>query len=126
MYLALKHLHVATVAISFALFLLRGCLVAAGSRYSRTRFLRIAPHVVDTVLLASAVGLAIVLRQYPFVDDWLTAKVVALVVYVVLGSITLRRGRPVAVRMIAFLGAIGVFIWIVMTARGHSPWLMAG
>jgi uncharacterized membrane protein SirB2 len=124
-YLVLKHVHVASAVVSFALFLLRGAWMLTGSRLSGSRISRIAPHVVDTILLASAIGLTVVLRQYPLAQDWLTAKVVALVVYIVLGSIALRRGKTRTKRTAAFVAAIMVFFWIVMTARARAPWLIA-
>ena len=88
-----------------------------------TRFARVVPHVVDTVLLASAIGLVVMLRQYPFMQPWLTAKVLGLLVYIGLGTIALKRGRTRPIRIAALASAIVVFVWIVATARGHSPWL---
>ncbi len=126
MYAALKHLHMASAAVSLALFLLRGAWMLAGSGLLSSRFSRIVPHVVDTVLLASAIGLMIVLGQYPLAQDWLTAKVAGLAVYIVLGTVALKRGRTGTQRAVAFFGAIAVFAWIVMTARMHAPWLIAG
>ena len=125
LYLGLKHLHIASVVLSFALFLLRGAWMLVGSPLLGSRFSRIAPHVVDTILLASAIGLTVVLRQYPLAQDWLTAKVVALVAYIVLGSIALKRGQTRAGRRAAFVAAIVVFCWIVMTARARAPWVIA-
>jgi uncharacterized membrane protein SirB2 len=77
---------------------------------------RIAPHVVDTVLLASAIYLAVTIQQYPGVAQWLTAKVVALVFYVVLGSIGLKRGKTKAIRVAAWLSALATFAYIVGVA----------
>ena len=70
-------------------------------------------------------GLAIVLRQYPFVDGWLTAKVVALVVYIVLGTIALKRGRSRGTRIVAWIAAQAVFLYIVGVAltRDALPFL---
>ena len=68
----------------------------------------------------------IVLRQYPFAQDWLTAKLVGLVVYIFLGTIALKRGKTPAIRSAALVAALMVFGWIVMTARAHAPWLISG
>jgi uncharacterized membrane protein SirB2 len=125
-YVALKHLHMASAAVSLALFLVRGAWMLTGSRLLYTRFSRIVPHVVDTLLLATAIGLMIVLRQYPFAQDWLTAKLVGLVVYIFLGTIALKRGKTPAIRSAALVAALMVFGWIVMTARAHAPWLISG
>lgn len=120
-YFELKALHVAAVVTSISLFVLRAALRFADSARLQHPLLRIAPHVVDTVLLASAVLLSLILRQYPFVDAWLTAKVLALVAYVVLGSIAIRRGRTPRVRTVALVGALAAVFYIVGTALHHDP-----
>ena len=89
-YLWIKYLHVACVILSLSGFAARGALMLAGSPLLNARWVRIVPHVVDTVLLASAVWLAWFLGQVPFVHGWITAKVFALVAYVILGSIALK------------------------------------
>jgi uncharacterized membrane protein SirB2 len=120
-YFELKALHVAAVATSIALFVIRAGLRLAGSARLQHPFVRIAPHAVDTALLASAVLLTLILHQYPFVDAWLTAKLVALVAYVVLGSIAIRRGRTPAIRAVALVGALVTVSYIVGTALHHDP-----
>lgn len=84
------------------------------------RWVRVAPHVVDTLLLASAIALAVTVGQYPLVDGWLTAKVLGLVVYIVLGMIALKRGRTRAARIAAFCSALLVFAYIVAVAVTKS------
>ncbi|HLS86823.1 MAG TPA: SirB2 family protein [Burkholderiales bacterium] len=120
-YLLVKHLHVACVAISIAGFAGRGALMLAGSPLLQARIVRIAPHVVDTVLLASAGWLAWFLGQYPFVHGWLTAKVLGLVAYIVLGSIALKRGRTKAVRAAAFAAALAAVLYVVSVALTRDP-----
>ncbi len=120
-YLELKALHVASVVISVSLFVMRAGLSLAGSPALQRRVLRVAPHVVDTVLLASAVLLTLILHQYPFANSWLTAKLLALVAYVVLGSIAIRRGRTPAVRAVALVGALLAVSYILGTALHHDP-----
>ena len=119
-YVALKALHVASVVVSIGLFLLRAVLSLAGSARLQARFLRIAPHVVDTVLLASAVLLTLILHQYPFVNGWLTAKLLALVAYVALGSVAIKRGRTPAIRAVALVAALLVVGYILGTALHHD------
>lgn len=113
------------VAATLALFLLRGAWMFSGSRLLEARFARIVPHIIDTILLVSAIALTLVIRQYPFVQGWLTAKVLGLVIYIVLGTIALKRGRTQFQRGAAFFAALAVFFWIFMTARYHAPWLLA-
>ena len=87
------------------------------------------PHVVDTLLLTSALVLVFWSGQYPFVQAWLTAKVLALVVYIVLGTIALKRGKTKGVRSFALLAALATFAYIVAVAltRNAAPaWQFLG
>lgn len=120
-YYVAKSLHVGAVVVSVTGFAARGALMLSGSRLLEARFVRVAPHVVDTVLLASALWLCWIIRQYPFVQGWLTAKVLGLLVYIVLGSIALKRGRTRGVRVAAFVGALTVVGYIVSVALAHDP-----
>jgi len=90
----------------------------------RVRWVRVLPHVVDTGLLASAVAMAIMIRQYPLVAGWLTAKVLALFCYIGLGMIALRFGRTRGERLLAWLAAQAVFFYIIAVAvtRQPLPW----
>ena len=120
-YLMLKSVHVGCAALSIAGFATRGALMLRGSALLETRLARIAPHVVDTLLLLSAVGLAWALGVAPFVHGWVTAKVVALLAYIVLGSLALRRGRTKSVRGAAFVAALAAAAYIVSVALTHDP-----
>ena len=120
-YLALKSIHVASVVASFSLFFVRGVWMLRDSPLLRARWVRIAPHIIDTVLLASAIALAYMLRQYPFGSGWLTAKVLGLVVYIVLGTVALKRGQTRRIRAGAWLAALAVFLYIVSVARTKNP-----
>ena len=92
-YATLKVVHVASAATSLVLFALRGAWMIGAPQRLKRRWVRIVPHVVDTVLLVSAIGLAVMIGNYPGTHGWLTAKVVGLIGYIVLGSIALKRGR---------------------------------
>jgi uncharacterized membrane protein SirB2 len=120
-YLAVRALHVACAALSIAGFAARGALMLADSPLLRARFVRVAPHVVDTVLLASAVWLAWFLDQVPFVNGWITAKVLALLAYIALGTVALKRGRTRRVRLGAFAGALAAAAYIVAVALTRDP-----
>ena len=111
-YIAIKTLHIACASVSGSLFLLRGICMLRGSSALAQRWSRIVPHMVDTVLLASALMLVFWSGQYPFVHPWLGAKVLALLVYIALGSIALKRGRNKTVRTWAFIAALAVFAYI--------------
>ena len=123
-YRAVRALHIGCAALSIAGFALRGAWMLVDSPLLQNRFVRVAPHVVDTVLLASAAWLAWFLGQVPFVHGWITAKVLALVLYIVLGMFALRRGRTKAQRAAAFVAALASFAYIVAVAltRDATPW----
>lgn len=120
-YLIAKHVHVTAVVLSISLFLLRGVWMVLESGWLQKKPVLIVPHIIDTVLLVSAIVLVIQLHQYPFVSAWLTAKVLALVLYIVLGSIALKRGRTKPVRIAAFVAASLTFAYIVAVALTHDP-----
>ncbi|MHB0974315.1 MAG: SirB2 family protein [Thiobacillus sp.] len=120
-YSLLKHVHLATIAITLTLFLLRGAWMMADSPRLRARWVRIVPHVNDTLLLISGFGLAITLGQYPLVDGWLTAKLFALIAYIVLGTVALKRGKTRRRRIAAWIAALLVFGYIVAVAVAHDP-----
>jgi uncharacterized membrane protein SirB2 len=120
-YIVLKQVHVICAALSFAGFFARGVWMMQGSNLLERRWARILPHVNDTLLLASAIALAAMSGQYPFAQGWLTAKLVALVLYIGLGMIALRPGRPRPLRIAAWIAAQGVFLYIVWVALARNP-----
>lgn len=115
-YLATKHLHITLAVLSGSFFVLRGLWMLLDSPLLQRRWARIVPHVVDTFLLASALVLVFRSGQYPFVQTWLTAKVLALVAYIVLGAIALKRGKTKGLRTFAFFAALASFAYIVAVA----------
>jgi uncharacterized membrane protein SirB2 len=126
-YSGVKAIHVTCVVFSIAGFFARGVLMLAGSPRRHARWLRVAPHVNDAILLAAALTLAALSRQYPFVDGWLSAKVFGLIAYIMLGSVALGQGRGKRVRMTAWLAALLVFAYVVSVAlsrdaRGFLAW----
>ncbi|NHZ94456.1 SirB2 family protein [Massilia sp. CCM 8734] len=115
-YLAVKHLHMGCAALSIFLFLLRGVWMLRDSPQLGRRWVKSAPHIVDSVLLASAITMVVWSGQYPFAQPWLGAKVVALVLYIGLGVVALKPGRPKQVRAIAFGAALLTVSYIVAVA----------
>lgn len=120
-YLVAKSIHVGCVIVSLSGFAARGALMLAESRWLTARFVRITPHVVDTLLLASALWLCWLLGQYPFVQGWLTAKVLGLLAYIGLGTLALRRGRTRSVRAAALAGAVLAAGYVVAVALTRDP-----
>jgi len=121
LYLTLKSIHVSCVALTISLFLLRGFWILRDSAQLQQRWVRILPHVIDATLLTSAILLAALTGQYPGVNGWLTAKVAALLLYIGLWTIAIKRGRTKRTRVAAWLGAILVFGYIVAVALTRQP-----
>lgn len=119
-YATIKALHVGAAAVSITLFVLRGAWRWASPERLAARWVRVVPHVVDTILLASALWLAWQLGRGA--APWIAAKVVALLVYIALGTIALKRGRTPAIRAAAFFAALAAFGYIVSVAMTKSPW----
>ncbi len=117
----LKTIHISCVVLTFVSFGARGLWMLQDSALLRTKIVRIVPHVIDTTLLASAIGLTFELQQYPVTTNWLTAKVVALIVYIALGSIALKRGRNRTARIYALIGAWLTFFYIIGVALTRNP-----
>jgi uncharacterized membrane protein SirB2 len=122
LYPLLKHLHVTCVVLTAGGFLLRGAWMLRGSPLLQHPLTRVLPHVNDTLLLAAGIGMMLLLRQYPFVDGWLTAKLLALLAYILLGTIALKRGRTRAIRLGAFGGALLTLGYLVSVALTRNPW----
>ena len=120
-YAQIKAVHIAAVFASGLLFLVRGAAVQFDATWAMTAPLRYLSYTIDTVLLTAALMLATIVHQYPFVNGWLTAKVLLLVCYIVLGSLALKRGRTRAVRTTCWIVALLVYLFIVSIARTHHP-----
>lgn len=121
-YLVLKTIHQSAVALSVSGFFARGLASLQGAAWVRGRVARTLPHIVDSVLLISALLLAWTLRLDPLTTPWLFAKIVGLLLYIGLGVVALRPGRPRAVRAGAWIAALAVFGWIVSVAITKNPW----
>ena len=120
-YLQILWTHVGCVIASGSLFFMRGCMMLAGLPAANHVALRRISVVIDSLLLAAAIALTTIIHQYPFVQAWLTVKVILLVVYIVLGVFALRRGRTRAIRAGVFAATMIVFLFIVTVARTHAP-----
>ena len=120
-YALLKAVHVGSAALSIAGFAARGVLMLRDSPLLQSKVARVLPHVVDTVLLGSAIALAWMSGQAPFAQGWLTAKVLALLAYIALGTIALKRGRTRTVRGCAFALALATVFYLVSVAMTRRP-----
>jgi len=127
-YLLLRDLHITFVTISVTGFFLRGIWMLTDSPLLNRRWVKVVPHVNDTLLLAAAISLSLTLHQYPLVHAWATAKALGLLAYIFFGMFALRRGRSKAVRAGFWLAALASFGYIVSVAltknpRGFLVWL---
>lgn len=125
-YFALKHVHILTAFLSVSLFILRYWWQYRGSAMSTKRWVRIVPHVNDTVLLGTGVALVMITHFYPFTPQgaWLTEKLFGVIIYIVLGFIALgKRPRSQQVRWIAFLLGLVVIYIVIKLATTKIPLL---
>ncbi len=123
LYQWIRWLHISCAAISISGFTVRGLLKLNGSAMLNQRWIKILPHLIDTVLLSCAIYLAIASHQYPFTDNWLTAKLFALLAYIGLGMLALRYARSRPQQWIAFILALLSFSYIAAVALTRSPTL---
>ncbi len=121
MYLAVKYVHVISVVLSLTGFFLRGILMMRDSPLLGARWVRVLPHINDTVLLIAALSLAAMSGQYPFVVDWVTAKVFGIIAYIILGALALREASTRRSRIACWLASMAVFGWIVSVALTRQP-----
>lgn len=119
--LTLKLIHITCVALSYALFVLRGYWMLHSPDRLQQRWVRILPHSIDTLLLASAVALAVTLQISPLQAPWLLSKIIALLLYIALGMLALRHGKTRSIRLSAWISAQLVFFYIVSVAITHDP-----
>jgi len=116
----IKLIHMSTAFISISLFLVRGFWVYRSSPMMTKKWVKIVPHVNDTILLITAIILAITIQQYPITDGWLTAKISALIIYIVLGMFALKRAKEMKNKIVFFILALLTFGYIVGVALTRS------
>lgn len=122
-YSILKSIHISCAVLSISGFILRGIWMMNASALLRHPLTRRLPHIIDTLLLISALIMAYLSSQYPMQQPWLTAKVLALLVYIGLGMVALRLGKTQRIRLLAWMAAVLVFVYIVLVAitRNTTP-----
>lgn len=121
-YPQIRTVHVWAVTASGLLFALRGgAFNLLGASWSKALPVRLLSWTIDTILLTAALMLMTVVRQYPFVDHWLTVKMLLLIVYIGLGTQAFSAARPHRARILFWGAALLVFGFIVTVARAHDP-----
>lgn len=121
-YQLIKHLHVTFVTLSIILFCTRASWSVAGSARLQQRWVKVAPHIIDSLLLLFGIWLMIVLQLKPQDNPWLVAKWVGLVFYIGLGTVAIKRGRSGLMRFGFALAAVVVFAYIVGCAIEKTAW----
>ena len=120
-YLEIRAVHIGAVILSGALLLLRGVAHnLLNASWAMAWPIRALSYTVDTTLLTAALMLMTIVRQYPFVDSWLTMKVLLLLVYIFLGYLALWSATA-RTRWVSLGGAALVYGFIISIARAHSP-----
>ncbi|NYT35561.1 regulator SirB [Allopusillimonas soli] len=117
-YLVIKHIHITAAALSILFFVVRAYWSVTCSGRLTSRFAKIAPHIIDTVLLAAGITLAIMIGPD---QPWILAKVVGVLVYIIVGTVAIKRGKTPQSRAMAAIAAVLVFVYIVGIAIRHNP-----
>lgn len=121
LYLPIKNLHISLAILSLMGFAVRGWWSISGSTLLQQPWVKIAPHVVDTLLLLTAILLMLILGQHPGNQDWILAKLIALVFYIGFGTLAIKRAPSTASKAIFFVLAIATFGYIIGVAIAHHP-----
>lgn len=116
----LKLIHISCAFLSISGFALRGWWMVTANPLSRSRPAKVLPHIVDTLLLGSALGMLFLWQLNPFEVNWLVAKICALLLYIGLGMVAFRFGRTRAMRLTAFGLALATAGYIVSVAYSKS------
>lgn len=117
----LKLIHVSSAFASIAGFALRGYWMASDNPLLQHRAAKVLPHVVDTLLLGSAIALLMARHLSPLAQPWLGAKIIALLFYIVLGMVALRFGQSKRIRVSAAILALLTVLYIVSVAYSKTP-----
>ena len=123
-YTLLKVIHITSAIFSYILFSIRGLWMMQASPRLQLRWVKILPHVIDTILLVSAITLVTMIQQYPGINTWLNAKIGGLLLYIILGMVALRFGKTRKIRTMSWIAAQIVFFYIVLVALTKNPTLI--
>ena len=121
MYMMAKHLHLTAVGLSILFFVFRFIWSQFDATALNKKWVKILPHIIDTVLLASAIWLCFILSQYPFVNAWLTFKVIGVVLYIVFGLFALKKAKTTLSKWGFFVAALLVLMATAMVAVTKQP-----
>ena len=120
----IKIIHIISIILSYILFSLRGIWMIQGSPLLKLRWVKILPHVIDTILLVSAITLVAMIQQYQGFNIWISVKIGALLLYILLGMVAFRFGKTQKIKTISWILAQIVFFYIVLVALTKNPTLI--
>lgn len=125
MYLPLKHLHLTCISLSLILFVTRFYWRKQNPGMLQKKWVKILPHTIDTILLASAIGMAIIASINPLEQTWLVAKILALLAYILAGTFAIKRANSPQAQNLSFVLALTCFAYILMVAFSKQvlPWM---
>ncbi|ABG41076.1 Invasion gene expression up-regulator, SirB [Paraglaciecola sp. T6c] len=125
MYTAVKHIHLTCIALSVLLFVIRFFWTMTSSSMLQKKWVKITPHIVDTLLILSAATLCVMISQYPFVTPWVTEKFVGLLMYVFMVALALKMARTNFMRVVGLVGALSWIAFTALVAISKQPILFA-
>lgn len=117
-YAIFKHLHMTAVALSGLLFMVRGLWLLQGSTQLQAKWVKITPHVIDTLLLVSAIAMLVVAQQFP---AWVHVKITLLIVYIGLGLMAFKKAKTQGQKLTFLLAAVAVYVFLISVALTKSP-----
>lgn len=121
MYAAVKHIHLTAIALSVLLFLLRFLWTIRGSQMLHKKWVKVLPHIVDTLLLVSAATLCVLVSQYPFVTPWVTEKLLGLLMYLFMVTLALKIAKTGFMRAVGLVGALSWLAFTALVAISKQP-----
>ena len=113
-YLPIKHLHMTLVAFSVLFFVIRAGLMFMKKPIHDKKWAKMTSRIADTFLLISAIMLCTIISQYPFVESWLTEKVLCLIAYIILAYVALYRAKTTKTKILTTVGAVG---WVLIAGK---------
>ena len=119
--LFLKYVHIVAVAVSFALFFVRGLWVMRSYPPPQEAWVRHLPHLVDAVLVASALMVLGGKLTHGWPGDWFSTKLVCIAAYAILAFVVLKFSRSLGLRILAWVGAMAIFLFVTTVAVLHHP-----
>jgi len=126
MYMIVKHSHLTLMLLSVSFLIIRVLASTQNAQWLQQKWAKIAPHIIDTLLLASAIMLMLIIAQYPIADHWLSAKVVALVGYITFGTLAMKGQKRAVTRLLFLLVALAFIAYMITVAvtKHPLPWTL--